>query len=355
MNRAKKLLKVYLLLLIFIPFFVSANETTLVIGTKEAPPFSYKTQESKWEGVSIDLWREIAKKLNLKYQFKEYSLNELKDQVANKRVDIAIAAITVTANREKIADFSNGYYTANLAIAIPKDEGSVIKSFLDKLFSFTTLWIILGIIIIIHVAGFAFWLMERSEKDKDTTFFEGLKNGIWWATVTMTTVGYGDVTPKTLGGKVVATIWMFLSMFIIVLLIAAITSLFTLSHKKYFINEPADLPKGVVATIMGSYSHEYLKNKDINLVYYKSIKEALEAVKNRDVDAFVYDEPLLSYEINKDFKDSIKLTPARFQPQNYSIMLTQDSPLREQINRALLEIIESDKWQYIKSKYHLFP
>ena len=46
-----------------------SSEKELVIGTKEAPPFSMKTTDGNWIGISIDLWRRIADELHLRYRF----------------------------------------------------------------------------------------------------------------------------------------------------------------------------------------------------------------------------------------------------------------------------------------------
>jgi voltage-gated potassium channel len=42
--------------------------------------------------------------------------------------------------------------------------------------------------------------------------FETLGDGLWWCLVTITTVGYGDKFPITLGGRVVATLLMFIGL-----------------------------------------------------------------------------------------------------------------------------------------------
>ena len=75
-------------------------ERVLVIGTKDAPPFSMKDDRGEWTGLSIDLWKHIAEQLHLRYRFKKTTLEGLVDQTAAGEWDGAIAAITVTAKRE---------------------------------------------------------------------------------------------------------------------------------------------------------------------------------------------------------------------------------------------------------------
>jgi len=328
------------------------SNSPLIVGTKEAPPFSMKNSHGQWQGATIDLWREVAKKLNIDYKLQESNLNGLLNGIKNKNIDIALAAITVTANREKFADFSNSYYTEELTIAIPKNEGSILSTLLSKIFSYVTFVVIIGLIFIISMAGLAFWLTEKSDNNNKNGF-RGLHEGIWWAAVTMTTVGYGDITPKTIGGKIVAVVWMFVSMFLVAVLIASFASMLTNTQKRYFIETQADLLNGKIATVKNSFSDEYLKNNNITPLYYKTLDDALNAIKRRKADALVYDKQLLSYLIAKDYKNSITLTNDHFMPQNYAFLLQENSKLRESINQALLEVLESDRWLEIKAKYSI--
>jgi voltage-gated potassium channel Kch len=50
--------------------------------------------------------------------------------------------------------------------------------------------------------------------------------GMWWALQTVTTVGYGDVTPKHLSGRLVGTFVMLYGIAFLTITIAAITSTF---------------------------------------------------------------------------------------------------------------------------------
>nr|WP_243674107.1 ion channel [Lentilactobacillus kisonensis] len=61
---------------------------------------------------------------------------------------------------------------------------------------------------------------------------DSLENSLWWAITTATTVGYGDVTPKTSGGKIVASILMLGGIGFLGLLTSTITDFFTNEDKQ---------------------------------------------------------------------------------------------------------------------------
>ncbi|MBC8345312.1 MAG: NAD-binding protein [Candidatus Marinimicrobia bacterium] len=76
-----------------------------------------------------------------------------------------------------------------------------------------------GILITMMIGGFVLQWLEPGEISKDN-------NPFWWAIVTMTTVGYGDFSPETPGGRIFAVLIMFIGISLVSLLTATISSIF---------------------------------------------------------------------------------------------------------------------------------
>ena len=79
MGFVKRLVVVIISLMIFTGIYTEAQGQTLsgrtmIVGTKEVPPFAMKNSDGTWTGVSIDLWRQIAGELNLPFEFRERDL-----------------------------------------------------------------------------------------------------------------------------------------------------------------------------------------------------------------------------------------------------------------------------------------
>ncbi|HVD88884.1 MAG TPA: potassium channel family protein [Jatrophihabitantaceae bacterium] len=56
--------------------------------------------------------------------------------------------------------------------------------------------------------------------------YPSVGSGLWWAVQTVTTVGYGDVTPVTVSGRLVAALVMLVGIGFLTVITAAITSTF---------------------------------------------------------------------------------------------------------------------------------
>jgi len=328
------------------------NSTILKVGTKIAPPFAMKTADGKWEGISIELWREIAKKLHLKYEFKERNLKDLLSDVANKKLDLAISALTITAEREKVMDFSHTYYTTWLGIATQKRETNPIMLVAHSIFSLNMLVILLALTATLVATGSIIWLTEKVKHPEtfDSSPIKGIPTAIWWVATILVPSNQETNRPKTPASKFFALVWLFAFLLIIATLIATISTTLTQKQKANSISQ-ADLYNKKISTVKSSVSESYLLSRKVYPTEAATIKEALKDLNNSKTDLMVYDRPILEYYISRDYKNSLEVVKDKFKVQNYSIALPQNSKLTEDINRALLEVLESPKWGQIKNKY----
>ena len=130
----------------------------LVIGTKQAPPFAMKADDGAWQGISIDLWRHVADQLHLHYRFVEApDVQSLIDGVAAGKFDVAVAALTVTAGRERILDFTQPFYATGLGIAVPAGGEASWLPLIRTMTSFGFAQAILALIGFALAAGFLVW------------------------------------------------------------------------------------------------------------------------------------------------------------------------------------------------------
>jgi ABC-type amino acid transport substrate-binding protein len=325
----------------------------MIVGTKEAPPFAMKGPDGKWTGISIELWEDLATKLKWKYKFQEMDLDHLLAGVTNGSLDAAVAAISVTSDRERVMDFTHPFYTTGLGIAVVAHDSTPWLAVLRRVVSWQFLAVVGLLGLVLMGVGFLIWLCERRSNREQFGGkpWAGIGSGFWWSAVTMTTVGYGDKAPQTLPGRIIGLIWMFVAIIIISSFTAAITSALTVSQMGSSIHGPNDLPDVRVAGVADSTAETYLKQQFIS---YQSCPDALSALKmlaDGQVDAAVYDAPILQYLVRENFPGRITVLPRTFVRQDYAIAVPQGSPMREQLDRVLESEIRSPRWQVITSRY----
>ena len=101
---------------------------------------------------------------------------------------------------------------------------------LETLFNSRRLRTILAaLIFFIFLFGYLFYVSEPDVRD--------LGDGIWWALVTITTVGYGDITPLTTLGRVIASSLMLLGLGLIATITAIVSAKFIQNFVDHHTND----------------------------------------------------------------------------------------------------------------------
>jgi polar amino acid transport system substrate-binding protein len=143
------------------------TDTILKIGTMHSPPFSIKSDDGQWSGISIELWREIAKDSNIRYQFEEHTLQGLMTGVTNKILDAAVAAITVTELRESAMDFTHPIHSTGFSIATAiKDNSNIWLTTFGQLLSWQFMKVVLSLFVLLFLVGWLMWLLEHKHQKR---------------------------------------------------------------------------------------------------------------------------------------------------------------------------------------------
>lgn len=339
----------------FLAAAFEAKAQPLRIAVYDAAPYGSVARDGSFMGASVDLWRRVAEEIGKNYRFVLVSsMEDVLRGVQEHQFDAAIGAITITTDRMARVDFSYPAHRSGVAAALPRVFGpraavasfSLAASELGPLFGL--------MVTLLFVAGIAMWLAERLENDasKADSAVRTLRDGLYWAVVTMTTVGYGDKTPKTPLGRYVATVWMLSSLAIVSLLSASLVSRLTAEQFEGTTHiAHSDLWGKRVAAATASSGAEYLEHQRIPHRNYASLQEALEALAAGREDAVINSVGALHYLVATRFSRSLRVADTLLAPAYMAIALPEHSPLKKPIDRALMRITESVEWRQAEEGY----
>lgn len=324
----------------------------LVIGTKSAPPFAIKQPDGSWTGISIDLWQRIADKERLKYRLvEEPTVEALINGTAEGKYDAAVAALTITGPRAEILDFSQPFYRTGLGIAVSLTGASRWMLIVNTMMSFGFLQAVGALIGLALLVGFLIWLFERRRNEHFSGGARGIGASIWWSAEAMTQASTGVRAPITLAGRTLAILWMAVSIIAIAVFTAGVTTALTTRALQGMVTNVNDLAAVRVGAVEDSSTVDYLNHQRIKYQGFASASDGLKALKAGDIEAFVYDKPLLAWIVLQDYSSSMEMLDIVFDPQNYGIALPLGSPLRKDIDVSLLDVVQSEWWKQTLFRY----
>ncbi|RBP03767.1 amino acid ABC transporter substrate-binding protein (PAAT family) [Roseiarcus fermentans] len=330
----------------------AAAEAPLRVAVYDVPPYGHAEPDGTIDGVSVDLWRRAAEVLGREYRLVPVAqMTAVLDGVARGDYDAAIGAITITPERLARVDFSYPAHRSGVAVAVRRDSGltAAFRTYASVVAELSPL-IALTLALLVAM-GVAMWLAERPKRAHESAV-ASLRDGVYWAVVTMTTVGYGDKTPKTSSGRIIAVVWMLASVALISLISTAVVSKVTADRVASArpLTE-ADLVGKRLAAVARSSGAEFLDERRLAYRPFDDIPSELAALARGEVDAVVNSVGALQYAIATRFSRTVEPPRGVLAPAYMAFALPPGSALKRPLDEALAEITATPEWRRVEASY----
>lgn len=334
-----------------LPAAAQDADGTYWIGTVERPPFSMTSPDGQ-TGFSIELWDKLAEDVGIEYRIRRFlTFRAMLNAVRDGEVDAAVANISITEERETEMDFSQPIFESGLQIMLRGETNGtwqLLRSvmtprlLLAVLFFFAVTWII----------GIIMWALERRKHDY---FGKSLRDAsfpaFWWALNLIISNGYEEEMPRSRLGRAFGTIMVICSLFMVSFFTANITASLTVNAITEDVSNISDLDGLRVGTTRGSTTSTFLDLRGITHRQYDTLNTVLAAFENNEIDAVVFDGPVLAYYIQTEQPQDARLIDRLFRREGYGFALPSGSELREPIDRALLRAREDGSYDQIKTDW----
>lgn len=333
-------LPLVLLLVLLIPAAASAKgKPPLRVGIAGTAPFI----NGDTTGIAMDIWREIAVEMAQPYTIIRFaSEHEALAALDVGQLDAVVGPVVISSDRAEHFDLTQPYFRASLAILSRNDEFDLwgrIRPFFSKRLLYATTFFLF----ILACVGTLLWLAERKDNEQfPTSPARGIGNGMWCAISTMTTTGYGDIAPITLAGRIIAGAWMVISILFATSMVAGIASTLTLTGMGHHVIDNADQFSGKkIAVLQDSPAAEFVLEHSGKPVPEADLEACYAALKNRRVDAVLFDRPQLLFFAQEKHDGDISVSDAHYLPEGYGFAFRPGSPYLRVVDVELLRMREN--------------
>ncbi|ALC43237.1 Glu-RI [Drosophila busckii] len=395
------------------------NHTYVVTSVLEEPYLMHKSGygqqlvgNERYEGYCKDLAELLASRLGIKFElrlvqdgsygnenhFAPGGWDGMVGELVRKEADIAIAAMTITAERERVIDFTKPFMSLGISIMIktPVKQTPGVFSFLNPLSQEIWLSVLLSYVCVSLVLYFVTryppheWrIVRRPDADPQTaqqppgiiggtTLSDqpqppavpgnqfSLLNSFWYSLAAFMQQGC-DMTPPSIAGRIAAAVWWFFTIILISSYTANLAAFLTVERMVAPIKSPEDLAMQTsieYGTLLQGSTAEFFRRSKIGLhnkmweymstnphFSVHTYDEGIRRVRtSKGKYALLMESPKNEYVNARAPCDTMKVG-RNIDTKGFGVATPIGSPLRNRLNLEVLSMIESGELLQLKKKW----
>ncbi len=340
----------------------ATSQTAVSVATIHRPPFVFIEREGevlRYRGFTIDLLRAIEERTSYTFTFVPHTVfREMLQSVQVGDTPLAAANISATSEREAVMDFTHPIFNGGLHIITRAQQS---PSLLSVIYHSGVVQFVLGALAILLIIAHILWFFERNVKDRRHDYFRddyfgGVWDAFWWAFIIMTMGGFENEVPHKTISRLLAMTWIVVSLFFISTLTAKITTALTVESLSGGISSYEDLYDKRVGVARGTTMERFAQQNGLPFTTYDDFTVSLDALRTGAVDAVIADAPVAQYFVRTEGRTWAQLAGDVFAPDMIAIAVnTHYSALREELNRALLEMREDGTYEALRTRWFGAP
>ncbi|XP_075845053.1 glutamate receptor ionotropic, kainate 5 isoform X3 [Microtus pennsylvanicus] len=371
-----------------------ANKTLVVTTILEnpyvmrRPNFQALSGNERFEGFCVDMLRELAELLRFRYRLRLvedglYGAPEpngswtgmVGELINRQKADLAVAAFTITAEREKVIDFSKPFMTLGISILYRVHMGRKpgYFSFLDPFSPAVWLFMLLAYLAVSCVLFLAArlspyeWYNPHPCLRARPHILENqytLGNSLWFPVGGFMQQG-SEIMPRALSTRCVSGVWWAFTLIIISSYTANLAAFLTVQRMEVPVESADDLADqtnieygtihaGSTMTFFQNSRYQtyqrmwnYMQSKQPS-VFVKSTEEGIARVLNSRY-AFLLESTMNEY--HRRLNCNLTQIGGLLDTKGYGIGMPLGSPFRDEITLAILQLQENNRLEILKRKW----
>ncbi|CAB01667.4 PBPe domain-containing protein [Caenorhabditis elegans] len=321
-------------------------------------------------GYCVDLLNKLANDIGFTYTLykvrdekwglkTENGWNGLIADLMHNKADMCVTSLKLNSERARDIDFSLPFLDTGISIIVKIRSGVLSPTAFLEPFEYST-WVII-LFVCIHVAAISIFLFEwvspysfNMQKYPPPEHKFSLFRSYWLVWATLFSASVSTDVPKSTVSRLMALVWAAFGLTFLAVYTANLAA-FMITRVQYYdlsgihdpmLNFPHDQkPPFRFGTVDGGNTHETMKRNwhkmheyvKHNKYFRMNISAGIEAVKNEELDAFIYDAVVLDYWAGKDANCALMTVGKWASMTGYGIGFPKNSPHTSLVNHYMLQ------------------